>query len=295
MEENLYDILKVKKTSNDDEIKKSYRKLAMEWHPDRNQTDQEEASKKFKQISNAYNILSDKQKRKKYDLYGSTCNNGIDTENLFTKFNYTTNYNTNGVFNKNDFDFNNIFQNFSTINEPNQIFHDLFLNLEDLYKGVNKNVKIFYKLKNGEKRDKILEIPIKPGFKDGTKIKFKSSGNQHLNKPTDDIIFIIKENKNSVFERQQNDLCINISVPYKKLIKNEKIEFETIDKIKMEIYLNYQDINSWKIKRVIPNKGMPYRKNTNSDSLSYGDLILNIIIEFPDFNNYQRKIIKGIL
>ena len=116
-----------------------------------------------------------------------------------------------------------------------------------------------------------------------------------MNQPTDDIIFIIKENKNSLFERHQNDLRLNVSVPYKNLIKNEKIEFETIDKKKMEIYLKYQDINSWNIKRVITNKGMPYRTGMNNGVLSYGDLILNIIIEFPKFDNYQRKILNGIL
>ena len=66
-----YGILNVSKGASDDEIKKAYKKLAMKYHPDRNRTksevEQEEASKKFKDVAEAYGVLSDKDKRKRYD------------------------------------------------------------------------------------------------------------------------------------------------------------------------------------------------------------------------------------
>ncbi|XP_074563340.1 uncharacterized protein LOC141819969 [Curcuma longa] len=65
-----YKILGVEKSAKDDDLKKSYRKLAMKWHPDKNPNNKKEAEAKFKQISEAYEVLSDPQKRAVYDQYG---------------------------------------------------------------------------------------------------------------------------------------------------------------------------------------------------------------------------------
>ncbi|OAY63624.1 DnaJ subfamily B member 13 [Ananas comosus] len=65
-----YKILQVDKNANDDELKKAYRKLAMKWHPDKNPNNKKEAEAKFKQIAEAYEVLSDPQKRAIYDQYG---------------------------------------------------------------------------------------------------------------------------------------------------------------------------------------------------------------------------------
>jgi DnaJ family protein B protein 4 len=62
-----YSILGVKKDADEEEIKKAYRKAALKWHPDRHQNDKEVAEKKFKEISEAYEVLSDKNKRGIYD------------------------------------------------------------------------------------------------------------------------------------------------------------------------------------------------------------------------------------
>ncbi|XP_061341528.1 uncharacterized protein LOC133287868 isoform X2 [Gastrolobium bilobum] len=65
-----YKILQVDKNAKDEDLKKAYRKLAMKWHPDKNQNNKQEAETKFKQISEAYEVLSDPQKRAIYDRYG---------------------------------------------------------------------------------------------------------------------------------------------------------------------------------------------------------------------------------
>lgn len=67
---NYYEILWVSKTATEEELKKTYRKLAMKYHPDRNKWDKE-AEKKFKDINEAYSVLSDKEKRKQYDMFWS--------------------------------------------------------------------------------------------------------------------------------------------------------------------------------------------------------------------------------
>ena len=71
MSKNYYDILGITKTASSDEIKKAYRKLAMQYHPDKNKNNPE-AEKKFKEINEAYHILSDTSKRKQYDTFWSS-------------------------------------------------------------------------------------------------------------------------------------------------------------------------------------------------------------------------------
>jgi len=75
MNKDYYKILGVSKDATIEEIKKSYKKLALKWHPDRNQNNAE-AEEKFKEISNAYSILSDPEKKSQYDRYGSVGGNG---------------------------------------------------------------------------------------------------------------------------------------------------------------------------------------------------------------------------
>ena len=67
---DFYDILGISRGASDSEIKKAYRKLAMKWHPDKNQDNKETAEKKFKAVSEAYEILSDPKKKEIYDQYG---------------------------------------------------------------------------------------------------------------------------------------------------------------------------------------------------------------------------------
>ena len=67
---NYYDVLQLPRNSSDVEIKKAYRKLAMKWHPDKNPDNAEEAAGKFQEIGEAYDVLSDMEKRAIYDQFG---------------------------------------------------------------------------------------------------------------------------------------------------------------------------------------------------------------------------------
>ena len=83
MSNNYYDILWISKSSSDEEIKKAYRKLAMKYHPDRNKGDKQ-SEKKFKEINEAYWVLSDSQKRKQYDTFWRAW------ESHFSSWNYSS-------------------------------------------------------------------------------------------------------------------------------------------------------------------------------------------------------------
>ncbi len=94
-EKDYYKVLGVEKKASEEAIKKVYRKLAMKYHPDRNKGDKK-AEEKFKEISEAYAVLSDKEKRKQYDTYGAD--------------GFQQRYSQEDIFR--GFDFNNIFKEF---------------------------------------------------------------------------------------------------------------------------------------------------------------------------------------
>lgn len=302
MSENLYDILGINKSANNEEIKKAYKKLAMKWHPDRNLSNPEIAAQKFKKISDAYSILSDNKKKKNYDNFGfmNDNNSEVNPEDIFKNaFNSKSNFSFNHFNN----DFDNIFNQFNNsrresnfnVNQSKKITKEIMIDLEDLYYGISKKIKITTSKLNGSKVEKVLDIPIKAGYKEGTKITYTGVGNEHYNSPPDDIIFIIKEKKHLIFRRDGNNLFLDLKIKFKDIINNKKIEIQTLDKKKLQFTCNFEDIDEWNVTKKIPNKGMPYRNKNNNLNIKYGDLILNILVEFPHLNNYQKKIMNGVL
>ena len=86
-ENDFYKILGIKKDATDAEIKKAYRKLALKWHPDKNPNNREEAEEKFKKINEAYSVLSDKNKRRQYDMGGDfSFNFDFNPDDIFKDF-----------------------------------------------------------------------------------------------------------------------------------------------------------------------------------------------------------------
>ena len=105
-----YEVLGVEKTATDEELKKAYRKLAKKYHPDANPDNKEEAEAKFKELNEAYEVLSDKQKRSMYDQFGHSGPNGYANDfSGFSGFDgFSGGFNGAGV----DFDLNDIFSSF---------------------------------------------------------------------------------------------------------------------------------------------------------------------------------------
>lgn len=104
-----YEVLGVSKTATDDELKKAFRKLAKQYHPDANPNNKEEAEAKFKEVNEAYEVLSDKQKRAMYDQFGHSGANGYSSD--FSGFSGFDGFSGSG-FGGMDFDLNDIFSSF---------------------------------------------------------------------------------------------------------------------------------------------------------------------------------------
>lgn len=142
-----YKILGVERNASEDEIKKAYRKLALQYHPDRNQGNKE-AEQKFKEIGEAYSVLSDAQKRSAYDRYGAA---GVDGQNGFGGFGGGAGFDFSDIF-------NDFFGGFSTGTHQKQshslrgedIRYDIKINLAEAYHGKKVNIS-FYAAKACEK------------------------------------------------------------------------------------------------------------------------------------------------
>lgn len=206
-----YSILGVSKNASQDEIKKAYRKLAMQHHPDKGGSET-----KFKEISVAYDTLSNPQKRADYD-------------NPQPQFRFNSR-NVNENFGHNPFDdmFAQMFgQGGRRYAKPknSDIRIKIRIDLEDVLIG--KKLIATYRLSNGQEQTVDLDIP--PGAKDGDTIKFSGLGDNSLPGNRGDLYVIIQVNKKINWYRTNDDLSTKIAVNCLKLIVGTKINVNTLD------------------------------------------------------------------
>lgn len=181
---NYYDVLGVSKTASEDEIKKSYRKLALKYHPDRN-PDDPASEEKFKEISEAYAVLSDSAKKRQYDQFGSSnFHKKYSQEDIFRGTDF------NQVFSEFGFggDFGDIFgnifgQGFGGAGRQGQAYaqkarkgrdveYPMTIGFLDAYTGTERQVNI--RLSDGSERN--LKVKVPPSAKTGDKLRIPERG-----------------------------------------------------------------------------------------------------------------------
>lgn len=291
-----YNILGINKNATSTEIRKAYKKMAVRWHPDKNQDNKAEAEKKFKEIAEAYQILSDPEKKKIYDQYGKNGLNGgfnnfgghgthfhstnIDPNEIFREF-FGGSFNSFG--NNDQSSFNNFgsgrnFKFSTNIGNNNQkpknniIIHYIECTIEELYKGSNKQIYM-------EKLNKNFNIQIEKGWKSGTKISYENDG----------VIFIIKQLKHNNYICENNNIIMESKISLLQALKGFDISVASIDGTMHNIKIGPL-INNL---HIIKGYGMPVRKNNKI--VEYGDFIIKFIIHLGGIEYYQKMEILKIL
>lgn len=214
-----YKSLNINKTASQEEIKKAYRKLAMEYHPDRNGGN----DAKFKQINEAYETLGDPNKRRVYD----TPQPRVDT-------NFTNNANFSG----HPFGdvFSDLFRQAHARHQPRFKNRDITIQtaitLKDVIVGTN--VYVTYTTSNGKTEYVNVEIPI--GAKDGDTIKYNNLGdNADPRLPRGDLYVKVRVKKDTIWERDGNNIITNKVVDIFDLMSGTRVIIETPDNKRLEL------------------------------------------------------------
>jgi len=291
-----YKVLGINKDASQKEIKKAYRKLAAKYHPDKN-PDNKTAEEKFKEINEANEVLSNAEKREKYDTLGSNWeayqNTGDDWREYANQANRNRGNqryyegNAEDIFGQGASagDFSSFFETFfggggggansfqgRTGRRPQSaarggnIQAEMPITLMEAYEGSKRTFEI-----NNQK----LRITIKPGSYDGLQLKIKGKGQTGINGTSKGDLFIILRVQNDPrFTRSADNLIYEANLDLYTAILGGKIEVPTLSK---PVIMNIPEgVESGKTLR-LKGKGMPkYGK-----SKQFGDLLVKIKIDLP--------------
>ncbi|CAI0457063.1 unnamed protein product [Linum tenue] len=317
-----YDVLQVPKGASDDQIKRAYRKLALKYHPDKNQGN-EEANKKFAEISNAYETLSDGEKRKIYDAYGEEGlrqhmangggGGGMNMQNIFEQF-----FGGGGQSEEEE----------ERIQKGDDVIVDLDATLEDLYMGGSMQVwreKNVIKPAPGKRRCNCrnevyhrqigpgmfqqmteqvcdqcqnikferegysLTVDIEKGMQDGQEVVFYEDGEPKIDGEPGDLKFRIHTSPHDVFTRKGNDLHTTVTITLVQALVGFEKKIKHLDEHLVDI--GSQGITKPKEVKKIKGEGMPlYASNKK------GDLYVTFEVLFPNSLTQEQKTkIKEVL
>ncbi|MBT3413087.1 MAG: DnaJ domain-containing protein [Candidatus Jacksonbacteria bacterium] len=247
MSKDYYQTLGVDKGISQDELKKAYRKLAHQHHPDKESGDEA----KFKEISEAYSILGDEKKRKQYDQFGDAAFNGGQGAPGGGGFNWQGFGGQGGFQNANiNFeDLGDLFGEFFGGGRPRKgqdYQMSVAISFMDAVKGISKTVNV-------DGRD--LEVTLPRGINDGESIRLSAQGGAAPEGgQAGDLYIKVRVQAHKDFERRGNDIFSNIRAPFSLFIKGGAIDVPTVDgDVELKIPSATESGKIFKLK----NKGVP--------------------------------------
>lgn len=288
-----YKVLGVDRSAKQDEIKKAYRKLAVKYHPDKNPGDKA-AEEKFKEISEAYQVLGNEDSRKKYDELGA---NWKQYENMgyggdgFQGFEGFQGFGGSGFSDFFDmffggqgsgFDFSNIggfggSRSRTRAMKGKDLSASIDMTLREAYFGSQRVFKV-----GGD----TIKISIKPGVKDGQTLRVKGKGNPGVNGGENgDLLLKINVLQDPVYQRDGDDLIRNVNIDVYTAILGGKIEIDTM-KGNVSVPIKPQTQNNSMLR--LKGLGMPHYGKEGS-----GALLLKVQIMLPNhFSDKELELIK---
>ena len=300
---DLYRILGIHFEATDTDIKKAYKKLAFQYHPDKNKAD--DAESKFREISEAYDILMNSDKRRMYDNFGYDSISGdIPHINPLDLFQSLFNVDFTGLgenMNSNIF----VFSDLSSMpfgSLQNKMKYNLECTLDELYHGAQKEFQIPHlaQKNTGEtiKKSTKYIINVKKGSKNGDNIVVKEGGNYIPELGiTEDLVIQIVELDHPTYRRKTNDLYIEEKLTLCEALTGSEI---FIDHLDGPLQVKISEIVRPNQMFQVFNKGMPIKHDNKSlgdgSEKEFGNLIIDLKIEFPEsLGEKQMDYLKKIL
>ncbi len=298
-----YKILGVAKTSSEEDIKKAYRKLAKQYHPDKNPGNKA-AETKFKEISEAYDVLGDPQKRKYYDKLGSNWADyqkfGGDPEDFLRRkqrpatgqpqeeYNFGDSFGGGNGFS--DF-FKNIFARFTGEEEEQKVNQnqrvgrgrdfetELEITLDEAYTGTARILNVL---------NQSLRLQVKAGIEDGQSLKLAGRGGEGADGKRGDLFVKVKIKPQEGFERKGDDIHCLIDVPIYTAVLGGKVLVKAMSgEINFTIPAGTDSGKMFRIK----GKGMPKYKTPTE----FGDLYIKIVLQVPkNLNQKETELFKQL-
>jgi molecular chaperone DnaJ len=274
-----YAVLGVSKSASEDEIKKAYRKLAMRYHPDKNPGDKK-AEEKFKEVTEAYDVLSDPKKRANFDQFGD-----FDPTGGFYQRPRGQGPEFQDVFG--DL-FGDLFRGASGPRRPRKgadLRYNLRISLEEAAKGCEKIIH-FMRQRNAVPTEAKLSVKVPSGVRTEQKLRLSGEGDDLGPGSTPgDLYVVIDVQEHPLFKLEGNDIVLELPITFIQALTGAEIEIPTLtSKILVKIPPGSTSGTILRIK----NKGFP-----SSDGFSAGDMRVKLQVDMPTkISAAEKKLIE---
>ncbi|MCK4368660.1 MAG: DnaJ domain-containing protein [Dehalococcoidales bacterium] len=280
-----YKILGVSRGASEREIKQAYRRLARQYHPDVNPGDKS-AEARFKQINEAFEVLSDKEKRQKYDQFGDQWQYADQFAQAGGQQAPGWDFSRGGTrihFSQGGFDslFDDLLRGFTTGASGRRVQprrgrdmeFPVEVTLEEAYHGATRTI--------GLADGKRLEVKIPPGVKDGSRVRLVGKGDEGYGGVKGDLYLVTSVKPHRLFERRGDDLYVGVAVPLVVAMLGGEVQVPTLKgKLALKIPPETQNGRSFRLK----GQGMPHLGNSTR-----GDLLAKVKVVLPTKLTPQEK------
>lgn len=285
MNKDYYNILGVTESASEDEIKTAYKRLAKKFHPDKNPGNKA-AEEKFKEMSEAYNVLSDPAKRKQYDAmrrFGSRGGQYDNYQTDFTDFDlkeFMKNFNMNGSKPRESFAdlLDEMFFGSSPKTQSRSSSRDMHLELTIPFEKSVHGGDVDFTLTNGTRRT--LRVRLPEGIGDGENVRLKNPA-YHAG---GDIVITVRVQPDSFFTRKGLDVYCEIPANYVQLVLGSTIRIRTVYDTKIDVKIPPGTQSGTMLK--LPGMGVRSPKST-------GDMFVTVALAVPkNLTKKQRELLE---